>query len=135
MSLQVERNDNDKEKDRIDWRRSKVQELSNQGYSQRDIAQILRVSNGTVNRDLSILREQAKVNINDTLMKGFQKNTVVDDAIRFVSSKSRENQASSSSSSTEDTKESNEAEYNKDGNHLEEEQEEETGEMTTNEVF
>ncbi|MFL6432893.1 MAG: hypothetical protein ACJ71O_04055 [Nitrososphaeraceae archaeon] len=41
MSLQVERNDNDKEKDRIDWRRSKVQELSNQGYSQRDIAQIL----------------------------------------------------------------------------------------------
>jgi predicted transcriptional regulator len=117
--LQVERNDNDKEKDRIDRRRSKVQELSNQGYSQRDIAQILRVSNGTVNRDLPILREQAKVNINDTLMKGFQKNTVVDDAIRFVSSKSRENQASSSSSSTEDTKESNEAESNKDGNHLE----------------
>jgi predicted transcriptional regulator len=135
LSLQVERNDNDKEKDRIDRRRSKVQELSNQGYSQRDIAQILRVSNGTVNRDLPILREQAKVNINDTLMKGFQKNTVFDDAIRFVSSRSREDQASSSSSSTEDTKESNEAEYNKDGNHLEEEQVEETGEMTTNEVF
>jgi DNA-binding CsgD family transcriptional regulator len=133
--LQVERNDNDKEKDRIDWRRSEVQELSSQGYSQRDIAQMLQVSNGTVNRDLSILTEQAKVNINDTLMKGFQRNTVVDDAIRFVSSKSRENQASSSSSSTEDTKESNEAEYNKDGNHLEEEQEEETGERTTNEVF
>jgi hypothetical protein len=28
LSLQVERNDNDKEKDRIDWRRSKVQELA-----------------------------------------------------------------------------------------------------------
>jgi hypothetical protein len=27
-----------KEKDRIDWRRSKVQQLSSQGYSQRDSA-------------------------------------------------------------------------------------------------
>jgi transposase len=52
-----------KEKDRIDWRRSKIQELSSQGYSQRDIAQILQVSNGTVNRDLSILRDHAKANI------------------------------------------------------------------------
>ncbi|MFL6400491.1 MAG: hypothetical protein ACJ72J_13055, partial [Nitrososphaeraceae archaeon] len=33
------------------------------GYSQRDIAQILQVSNGTVNKDLSILRQQAKSNI------------------------------------------------------------------------
>ncbi len=65
MSLQVERNDNDKEKekDRIDWRKSKVQELSSQGYSQRDIAQVLQISNGTVNRDLSVLRQQAKDNI------------------------------------------------------------------------
>jgi DeoR/GlpR family transcriptional regulator of sugar metabolism len=31
--------------------------------SQREIAQILQVSNGTVNRDLSILRQQAKHNI------------------------------------------------------------------------
>jgi predicted transcriptional regulator len=52
-----------KEKDRIDWRRSKVQELSSQGHSQREIAQILHVSNGTVNKDLSILRQQAKENI------------------------------------------------------------------------
>ncbi|MFL6393785.1 MAG: hypothetical protein ACJ708_03900 [Nitrososphaeraceae archaeon] len=36
---------------------------TSQGYSQRDIAQILHVSNGTVNRDLSILREQTKANI------------------------------------------------------------------------
>src|SRR6187551_784580 len=48
------------ERDRIDWRRSKVQELNSQGYSQREIAQMLQVSNGTVNKDLSILREQAK---------------------------------------------------------------------------
>ena len=58
MSTEVE---HQKEKDRIDWRRSKVQELSSQG--QREIAQILQVSNGTVNRDLSVLRQQAKENI------------------------------------------------------------------------
>ncbi len=59
MSTEVEQEEND----RIDWRRGKVQELSSQGYSQREIAQILRVSCGTVNRDLSILRQQAKENI------------------------------------------------------------------------
>jgi DNA-directed RNA polymerase specialized sigma24 family protein len=48
---------------RIDWRRSKVQELSSQGHSQREIAQILLVSSGTVNSDLSYLRQQAKSNI------------------------------------------------------------------------
>jgi predicted transcriptional regulator len=53
----------EKERDRIDWRRSKVQELSSQGHSQREIAQILQVSNGTVNKDLFILRQQAKENI------------------------------------------------------------------------
>jgi transposase len=65
--LQVERNDNDKEKekDRIDWRRNKVRELSSQGYSQREIAQVLQISNGTVNRDLSVLRQQAKDNIKE----------------------------------------------------------------------
>jgi predicted transcriptional regulator len=65
LSFQFEHNNDDKEKekDRIDWRRSKVQELSSQGHSQREIAQILKVSNGTVNRDLSILRQQAKANI------------------------------------------------------------------------
>jgi DNA-binding NarL/FixJ family response regulator len=40
----------------IDWRRSKVAELDSQGYSQPEIARILQVSIGTVNRDLSILR-------------------------------------------------------------------------------
>jgi predicted transcriptional regulator len=51
------------EKDRIDWRRNKIQELSSQGHSQREIAQILQVSNGNVNKDLSYLRRQAKSNI------------------------------------------------------------------------
>ena len=53
----------EKEGSRIDWRRNKVQELSSQGHSQREISQLLQVSNGTVNRDLSYLREQAKDNI------------------------------------------------------------------------
>jgi Trp operon repressor len=47
----------------LEWRRSKVQELSSKGNSQREIAQILQVSNGTVNRDLSFLIQQAKTNI------------------------------------------------------------------------
>jgi transposase len=63
LSTEVEHNSNDKERDRIDWRRSKVQELSSQGHSQREIAQILQVSNGSVNKDLFILRQQAKHNI------------------------------------------------------------------------
>src|ERR687888_2818 len=65
LSTEIEHNNNDKEKerDRIDWRRSKVQELSSQGHSQREIAQMLQVSNGTVNKDLFILRQQAKANI------------------------------------------------------------------------
>jgi predicted transcriptional regulator len=64
LSLQIEhKQKQEKESDRIDWRRSKVQELSSQGHSQREIAQILQVSNGTVNRDLSYLRQQAKSNI------------------------------------------------------------------------
>jgi hypothetical protein len=47
----------------IEWRRSKVAELDSQGHSQPEIARILQVSIGTVNRDLSILRQQAKENI------------------------------------------------------------------------
>jgi Trp operon repressor len=61
LNLQIEHQE--KESDRIDWRRNKVQELSSQGHSQREIAQILQVSNGTVNRDLSYLRQQSKENI------------------------------------------------------------------------
>jgi transposase len=47
----------------IEWRRSKVAELDSQGHSQPEIARILQVSIGTVNRDLSILRQQAKQKI------------------------------------------------------------------------
>jgi hypothetical protein len=60
--------------------------------------------------------------------------TVVDDAIRFVSSKSKQN----TNSNEGDTEESNEPDYDEDKDQLEEEQEEETGETseaTRNQVF
>src|SRR5690242_20585413 len=65
---------------------------------------------------------------------------VVDDAIRFVSSKTEEKIKSSASNSNEDNKESNEPDYDEDKDQLEEEQEDETGTdevvlLTTNAVF
>jgi hypothetical protein len=62
--------------------------------------------------------------------------TVVDDAIRFVSSNKSTENLKSSHNSNEDDKESNEPDYDEDKDHhqLEEEQEEQTGE-TTNQVF
>jgi HTH domain len=189
LSTEVEHNNNnnndkEKEKDRIDWRRSKVQELSSQGHSQREIAQILKVSNGTVNRDLSILRQQAKENIkkyiDERLPEEYEKclvgltaitkeawnttqntedkrekiqalslakecystkldlltnATVVDDAIRFVSQKSKDKEdLKPSSHSNENDKESKEPDYDED--QLEEEQEEKAEEIRrTNEIF
>jgi hypothetical protein len=47
----------------IEWRRNKVAELDSQSRSQTEIANILHVSVGTINNDLSYLREQAKYNI------------------------------------------------------------------------
>jgi DNA-binding CsgD family transcriptional regulator len=58
LSTQVER-----QKESLEWRRNKVAELNSQGYSQPEIARILQVSLGTVNRDLSILRQQARNNL------------------------------------------------------------------------
>jgi transcriptional regulator len=57
LSTQVERSQ------QIEWRRSKVLELNSQGYSQPETAKILQVSLGTVNRDLSIVRRQARDNL------------------------------------------------------------------------
>ena len=152
----VENNNNDKEKerDRIGWRRSKVQELSSQGHSQSEIAQMLQVSNGTVNKDLFIPRQQAKDNIKQYIDERLPEEygeclvgltaitkeawntaqntedkrekihalslakecysikldlltnaTVVDDAIRFVSSKSKANLQSYSECDKEEPKE------------------------------
>ena len=51
------------EAERLQWRRNKVLELSSQGRSQPEIAKILQVGLGTVNRDLQYLRQEAKQNI------------------------------------------------------------------------
>jgi hypothetical protein len=51
------------ERQRINWRRNKVLELSCQGHSQPEISRILRVSLGTVNKDLQSLRRQAHENL------------------------------------------------------------------------
>ena len=64
----------------------------------------------------------------------FTNATVVDDAIRFVSQKSKES-VESKDSSNEHEKESNEPDYDGDKDQLEEEQKEETGEITINQVF
>jgi predicted transcriptional regulator len=47
----------------LEWRRNKVQELASQGYNQSEISRILQISQPTINRDLSYLRQQAKDNI------------------------------------------------------------------------
>jgi IS30 family transposase len=47
----------------IEWRRSKILELSSEGYSQREIAQKLQIGKSVVNRDLLFLRNQARENL------------------------------------------------------------------------
>jgi predicted transcriptional regulator len=176
--------DMEQQEQQVQWRRDKVQELYSKGYSQREISQILQVGLATVNRDISYLRNQAKINIkkyiDERLPEEYEKclvglnaitreawnaaqqtedkrekiqalslakdcysmkldlltnATVVDDAIRFVSSnKSKDKLKSSSESSDQNNKESNEPDY-EDKDQLEEEQEEQTGEITTNQVF
>ena len=169
----------------LEWRRNKVQELASQGHNQSEISRILQISQPTINRDITYLRQQAEDNIkkyiDERLPEEYEKclvgltaitkeawntaqntadkrekiqalslakdcysmkldlltnATVVDDAIRFVSSKTKENLKPS----TEDDKEeSREPHYDEDEDQLEEEQDG-TGEMpisttTTNEVF
>ena len=47
----------------VEWRRNKVQELASQGYNQSEISRILQISQPTINRDITFLRQQAKDNI------------------------------------------------------------------------
>ena len=51
------------QKNQVEWRRDKIQELCSKGYSQREISQVLQVGLATVNRDISHLKNQAKANI------------------------------------------------------------------------
>ena len=167
----------------LEWRRSKVQELSSQGYNQSEISRTLQISQPTINRDITYLRQQAKANIkkyiDERLPEEYEKGlvgltaitkeawntaantedkrekiqalslakecysmkldlltnaTVVDDSIRFVSQKSKDNVESKDSDNGDD-KESNEPDYDEDKDQLEEEQEEETGQITVSRVF
>ena len=60
----------------IQWRRTKVLELSSQGNTQSDIAKTLHVGEATISRDISSLRQQAQINlkthINDKLPEEYQ---------------------------------------------------------------
>jgi DNA-directed RNA polymerase specialized sigma24 family protein len=47
----------------IERRRSKVSQLSSQGYNQSEISRLLQISQSTINRDIIYLRQQAKENI------------------------------------------------------------------------
>ena len=47
----------------VEWRRSKVMDLSSQGYSQSDISKVLKISQPTISRDISYLEDQARNNI------------------------------------------------------------------------
>jgi predicted transcriptional regulator len=169
----------------LEWRRNKVQELASQGYNQSEISRILQISQPTINRDITYLREQAKDNIkryiDERLPEEYEKclvglnaitkeawntsqntedkrekiqalslakdcysmklelltnATVVDDAVRFVSQKSKSQIESSDNGSGDDNQESNEPEYNEDGDQLQEEQEAKiVSENTINQVF
>jgi predicted transcriptional regulator len=61
----------------LEWQRSKVLELSSQGYTQSEIAKTLQVSQPSVNRDLTHLTKQAQDNlqkhIHETVPEEYQK--------------------------------------------------------------
>ena len=46
--------------DSIEWRRSKILDLSSDGYNQREISQKLQITKSVVNRDVIFLRKQAR---------------------------------------------------------------------------
>ena len=47
----------------IEWRRSKVLELTSEGYNQTEICQKLQLDKSAVNRDIQFLRKQAQDNL------------------------------------------------------------------------
>ncbi|MGH9985284.1 MAG: LuxR C-terminal-related transcriptional regulator [Nitrososphaeraceae archaeon] len=49
----------------IKWRHSRVLQLAADGYSEREIAAQLQISQPTIHRDLALLKQQAKQQINE----------------------------------------------------------------------
>jgi transposase len=64
----------------LEWRRSKVLEYSSQGYSEREISEILKVNDTAVHRDLQYLRKQAQESlqhhIHEVLPEEYQKGMI-----------------------------------------------------------
>jgi hypothetical protein len=54
---------NTKTKDKIIWRRNKVNELSIKGFSQAEISRMLQISEATISKDITFLKEEAKETI------------------------------------------------------------------------
>jgi hypothetical protein len=52
-----------RQRNRIEWRRNKVQELVVKGYNQYEIADTLKISQPTISRDLDFLKQQAQENL------------------------------------------------------------------------
>jgi hypothetical protein len=78
MNMEVERPlKRQPKKQHLEWRRNRVLELSSQGRTEREIAQVLKVANGTVHRDILYLNKQAReslqVHIQERLPEQYQK--------------------------------------------------------------
>ena len=56
-------------KDQIEWRRSRVLELSSEGYTQREIASKLQIGKGTVTNDLLYLKKQVQENLQNHIQE------------------------------------------------------------------
>ena len=63
MSTGMDQQQQQPKQQQIEWRRSRVLELSSQGRTGRDIAAILQIGKTTVDRDLVFLRKQAQKNL------------------------------------------------------------------------
>lgn len=50
--------------EQIEWRRDRVQEMHSKGYGIREIGSELQISHSTITRDLQLLRQRAKKDIN-----------------------------------------------------------------------
>jgi DNA-binding NarL/FixJ family response regulator len=66
MSTEVEQQQQQQQQPKqqqLEWRRDRVLELSSQGRTEREIAQILKVGTGTIHRDIVYLNKQAQENL------------------------------------------------------------------------
>lgn len=56
-------------KERITWRRDKVQELAVKGFGQAEISRMLQISEPTISRDVSLLKQEAEETIKNHIQK------------------------------------------------------------------